>query len=472
MTTLVKALSQVSPYTPVDTAKLKIDLEKRVMKSIKISGSYSQLLSAEQIYRAMSSEQFERSYNDAIVELIQQVFPQCQDRASFNDLFNPGNTSIQLTKGWGSISDPTDMIEALDNLIINIKKLMHVAFPTIKELENYITLQKATGENFFIQLGQAFKTMPNLFGSNSGHNVQQFVTACETLAKSYPGLVNSNGINKDSLANLVGNMPSIIGSAIWENIAAIARQKVLDKTFREIIQPIEEEFKRSGGKTKITSRYQQTGSETTAQGKSIVGDSYVSLSLMNNDKIALEVTVSDSTKFSQSKGGYYISPTTNIATHDLKYWLGKIRRRTYWTKRMGVYLDEPKDQTGRAKWRSQDTEAWNNTREAIYLKSLYDTVATRAGGQSATTFSLNGEIATVAKFIARYAAAMRTGVGGFIKGINSLGNGYINYVDEQLEDSSGNIDSDEPTLKARYNNYINTLLATKVEISMNIVKGF
>ena len=139
---------------------------------------------------------------------------------------------------------------------------------------------------------------------------------------------------------------------------------------------------------------------------------------------------------------------------------------------MGAYLDEPKDQTDRAKWRSQDTEAWNNTREAIYLKSLYDTVATRAGGRSATTFSLNGEIATVAKFIARYAAAMRTGVGGFIKSINNLGSGYTNYVDEQLYDSGGNIDSDEPVLRARYNNYINTLLATKVEISMNIVKGF
>ena len=99
MTTLVKALSQVSPYTPVDTTKLKIDLEKRVMQSIKIGGSYSQLLTAEQIYRAMSSERFEQSYNDAIIELIQEVFPQCQDRASFNNLFNPGDSSIQLTKG-------------------------------------------------------------------------------------------------------------------------------------------------------------------------------------------------------------------------------------------------------------------------------------------------------------------------------------------------------------------------------------
>lgn len=99
-------------------------------------------------------------------------------------------------------------------------------------------------------------------------------------------------------------------------------------------------------------------------------------------------------------------------------------------------------------------------------------MATRAGGQSATTFSLNGEIATVANFIAKYAAATRSGVGGFIKSINLLSDKYDNYVDEQLKVSGGNIDSDEPSLKTRYNNYINSILATKVEISMNIVKGF
>lgn len=106
------------------------------------------------------------------------------------------------------------MLQSLDELIINIKKLMHIAFPTIKQLDNYTALQNATGENFFIQLSQAFKTMPNLFGSDSGHNVKQFITACDSLAQSYPGLVNPKGINQESLKVLVGNMPSIIGSAI------------------------------------------------------------------------------------------------------------------------------------------------------------------------------------------------------------------------------------------------------------------
>lgn len=135
---------------------------------------------------------------------------------------------------------------------------------------------------------------------------------------------------------------------------------------------------------------------------------------------------------------------------------------------------EPRDGTVRASWRAADAEAWNNTREAIYLKSAYDTLAVRASkggtGQAATTFSLNSQIVTIAKFIAKYAEVAKGS--GYVKNINSLAGGYENYVTDQLADSSGGGDTDEAKLKARYQSYINTILNTQIRISMNIFRGF
>ena len=471
MTTFAKwkMLNQVNSYTPIDTAKLKTQLDQKVINSIKIKDPHS-LFNMEMFYKGLSSSKFEQSYTDAIIKMIQKEFPSCQDKVSFNNLFDPGETSIQLTKGWGTIKDPTEMLTALNKLIENIKKLLHVAFPTLTQLENYKQLQQSTGEEFFRELANSFKTMPALYANNAGHNVTQFSAACESLANAYPGLINEKGINKDSLSNLVGNMPSIVGSAIWENIAAIAREKVLKELFDQVIEPIKESYKQSGGTVISKTEYKQTGTETI-NGQSIVGDSLVTMSLIDsNDNVILEVIVTDSTKFSQSKSGYFIKPIEKMVIHDLRYWLGKIRKRTYWTKRMGAYLISPIE--GRAKWRNIDIEAWNNTREAIYLKSLYDTIAVRIGGQSATTFSLNGNIATVANFIATYTSNVKTGQGGFIQNIKNLGEGYDNYVENQLKNSSGSSQSDESELRARYNQYINTILNTKIEISANIVKGF
>lgn len=213
MATLVKALSQVNAYTPVDTQKIKTKVEQDVIKSIKVTGESKNLFKVQDLYKEMSSTKFEEDYNKAIIELIQQEFPQCQSKEDFSKLFDPGESSIQLTKGWNKVS-AADLPTSLDNLIVNIKKLLKVAFPTLSQLENYTKLQQATGEEFFSQLGKAFETMPNLFGDQSGHNVKQFITLCNSLEKAYPGLIQKSGVDREAFDKLIGNLPSLIGSAL------------------------------------------------------------------------------------------------------------------------------------------------------------------------------------------------------------------------------------------------------------------
>lgn len=213
MTNLVKALSQVNAYTPVNTQKLKTKIEQDVIKSIKVTGEGKNLFKVQDLYKEMSSTKFEEDYNKAIIKLIQQEFPQCQSKEDFSKLFDPGESSIQLTKGWSGVS-AADMPAALDNLIVNIKKLLKIAFPTLDQLENYTKLQQATGEEFFNQLGKAFETMPNLFGDQSGHNVKQFITLCNSLEEAYPGLIQESGVDEKAFEKLIGNLPSLIGSAL------------------------------------------------------------------------------------------------------------------------------------------------------------------------------------------------------------------------------------------------------------------
>jgi hypothetical protein len=81
-----------------------------------------------------------------------------------------------------------------------------------------------------------------------------------------------------------------------------ARAQAYEKGFdKRIFDDVVKEFKNSGGKITIEAKPKQTGAEKTSMGQSIVSDSIVDIYVKADNNIVLNITVGDSSKYSQHR---------------------------------------------------------------------------------------------------------------------------------------------------------------------------
>ena len=455
-------------YPTINLNEYKNKVLTMVENSIQIQGDWSSLIEASQVYKALDSEQFYKEYSDALTALLEEEFNiQAAGNIQIDDIFNPQKS--RLTGGWKGLAGASKktILEELDKSIIEIKKLMKVAFQNDKELESFlkvINTKDGHRDEFFNNLLKFFQDTNR--DSIQTQPIQEFVGACKSISVAYKDFIKPNSNKKNFLNSLSGNLKTIIGSGIWERILMIARAQAYEKGFdKRIFDDALKTFQNSGGKITVKAEPRQTGAEKTSDGKSIVSDSLVDIYIQSDNDIVLTITVGDSSKYSQYHW-YAINETVEQkqTAQSMGTFLNQLGVRNYWVEREGVFLN---NDNSPATWDTDDIKNWNNTRAGIALLGMYDILAVRAGGNPAFSFSLNKKTVTVYNFIKNYAdtIASKETVGS-IAGIPDFAPQWLKYVNAIYHMS----ESDKRQVVR--NTYLQNFMETKVHISINAFKGF
>lgn len=455
-------------YPTIDLKIYEDKLLTTVENSIKIEGDWSSFVDASQIYKALDSESFYKEYSDSLATMLEEEFnTQAIGNIEIDDIFNP--QKVRLTGGWKGLAGASKatILDELDNTIIEIKKLMKVAFKDDKELASFqrvINTKNGHRDVFFNNLLKFFQdTGRNSFQTQP---VQEFIGACKSISTAYKDFIKSGSNKKNFLDTISGNLKTIVGSGIWERILMIARAQAYEKGFdKRIFDDIIQAFNNSGGKVTVKAKPRQTGAEKTSDGQSIVSDSLVDIYIKSGDNIVLTITVGDSSKYSQYHW-YAINETTaqRQVSKSMGSFLNQLGVRQYWVEREGIFLD---GNNLPAEWDNNDIKNWNNTRAGIALLGMYDILAVRAGGDPAFSFSLNKQTVTTYNFIKNYANVIATKEKvGSIAGIPDFAPQWLKYVNAIYHMS----DND----KRQYlrNTYLQNFMEAKVHISINAFKGF
>ena len=454
------------PVINLDTYKNKI--LTAVENSIQIQGDWDSLVEVSQIYKALDSEQFYKEYSNALTTLLEEEFnAQAIGSIEIDDIFNPQR--VRLTGGWKGLvgASKETILEELNKTIIEIKKLMKIAFQSDKELESFqkvINTKNGHRDEFFNNLLKFFQDTNR--DSIQTQPVQEFIGACKSISEAYKDFIKPNSDKKKFLDSLSGNLKTVIGSGIWERILMIARAQAYEKGFdKQIFDDVLKSFQSSGGKITIKAKPRQTGAEKTNDGKSIVSDSLVDIYIQSDDNIVLTITVGDSSKYSQHHW-YAINETVEQkqVSQSIGTFLNQLNVKDYWVEREGIFLN---DDNSPATWDIDDIKNWNNTRAGIALLGMYDILAVRAGGNPVFSFSLNKKTATVYNFIKNYAdtIASKETVSS-IAGIPDFAPQWLKYVNAVYH---MNENSEKQITR---NTYLQNFMETKVHISINAFKGF
>lgn len=458
-------------YNTIDLSKYELRLLNIVQNSIEFKGDWSSFTDAAKIYEVLDSDIFYEEYAKALTDIFNKEFKdEAAGASNIDDIFDA--KKIALSGGWSKLNNSSmkAILNQLDKSIIEIKKLMKMAFPSYKDAKEFQKVINSKGRADFLKNLETFFSVTKLDTVNQDI-VQEFAGAAKSLNNAYKDFIKNGASGKKKfLDNIGGNFKTIAGSAIWERIPMIARAQAYEKVFDErIFGDSEKAFIKSGGKLKAVARPTQTGSEKTSDRKSIVSDSIVNIDIYSGDNIVLTITVGDSSKFSQYNW-YSINETESQKkiSKSLGTWLNQLGVRQYWVEREGVFLGQGNDNTAPpAEWRSQDVSNWNNTRAGIALLGMYDILAVRAGGNPAFSFSLNKKTVTTYRFIETYAREIaKKQTTGKIAGIPEFATQWKSYVKDVYS-----MTNDDSRQTAR-NTALRTLMETKVHISLNAFKGF
>lgn len=458
MTTLIKWYQQLPSYTPVNISLIENMIDKMVENSIEKSGIRQDLIELDEVTRILGSPEFLKIYNDILTNMLKDI---PGDYFAGQDFFDPyGNPTIPTTH-----IDKNHLAEDLDSAISSLRGLIQAAFSEDHSGIKYIANIKNPQ-----QFLEAFANiMPQIGGGAYLDGLQNHV---KNMSQRYGKLIAGD---YSVLEAFNTNLQNVTGQIIWENISLKARAKALEIYFNTIQSETIKAFLNSGGK--IIAKGVQRGRSLSKTGKQEVADSLVVVSFREEgDKEVLALTMADSTKLSQTAMGkqkFWIRSTASqTKTYTVGYLLNQIGKQIYWEKRLQPYL-------GGAEERPSDTRNWDNSRLAFYLLALYDVLAVRAttSGLYASTLTINNKIQTINSIlhnVSEYYQYRSTGKSrGSIRhsknNIFNMGGNYNNYIKKQQKISNGWTDQDEDMLQSNYQQYINSVLATKIAIGTNVL---
>ena len=457
-------------YPTIDLKVYEDKLLTMVENSIQMEWKedWSSLVNASQIYKALDSEQFYKEYSDALADLLQEEFnAQSVGSMEIDDIFDA--QKVHLTGGWKGLegASKATILDELDKTIVEIKKLMKVAFKDGKELESFqrvVNTPVGHRTAFFTNLLKFFQDSKT--ESIQIQPIQEFIGACKSISSAYKEFIQPGSNKKYFLDTLSGNLKTIVGAGLWERIVMIARAQAYEKGFdKRVFDDALKAFKDSGAKIIVKTIPKQTGGEKNTSGQSIVSDSIVDIQIMADNKLILTVTVGDSSKYSQHHW-YAINETEQQKqiTQSMSTFLNQLNVKRYWEEREGIFLNSDNSP---ATWEADDIKNWNNTRAGIALLGMYDILAVRVGGNPAFSFSLNKKTITVFNFIRNYAhnIAAKESVSS-IAGIPDFAPQWLKYVNEIYHMSEDN------ERQKLYNTYLNNFMEAKVHISINAFRGF
>lgn len=457
-------MQNLQSYVPINITALEASIDALVANSFKVSGIQQDLIEINDVMQGIGSDQFLKIYADVLADMFKDI---PSDYFAGEDFFNPAVApNLRITSLRAG-----HLREDFDSAVSFIRSMVKAIGPNNKEIQELLALKTNTG--FIKRLGKIDPAgMPESFGPLQEH-IRGFYNR-------YQQLKGQKNIDPNDLKGLNTNLQNVTGQIFWEAISLEARKKALEILFNQIHPGIKQAFFDSGGR--VIAEGHQTGTQTNQGGKQEVSDSLITLSLINKEgSVVATITMGDSTKLSGSAASnkkFFIEPTkTQADIFDVKYLLGLVDKIDYWENRLKVYLDNSQKT-------SADEENWNNTRLGFYLKAMYDVLAVRAtqlGGQYAQTLTVNNKVMlinNVIRGISNYYQTQskgRSGIRSAQNDIFNMGGGYEHYVVKQQKISRG-VDwshqkyiLDEPQLEANYKDYIKQVMATKINISSNVL---
>ena len=458
MTTLIKWYQDLPSYTPINISTLEQMIDKMVENSIQKTGIRQDLVDLSQVVQGIGSSEFLKIYNDVLTDMLKEIPSEYFAGQNFFDPYgNPNVAVTTISKG--------NLNEDLDNAISAIRGLIKIAFPNGHTALDYIVNIKEP-QHF---LNSFANIMKDIGGGAYLDSLQEQVRG---MAQKYGAVKTGDDAARKAFNT---NLQNVTGQILWENISLKAREKTLKIYFNTIAPGIDKSFITSGGRIKVTGS--QAGRKLSSAGKQEVADSIVTLSFRDEgDKEVLAVTMADSTKLSQTamkKNNFYIGSTkTQSETYTVQYLLNSVGKQTYWEKRLQPYL-------GGAYEKADDKTNWDNTRQAFYLLALYDVLAVRAttSGTFAQTLTVNNKIQTINNIIRNTSDYYQYRSSGSKKSIRGAKNDIFNmgklkhtsYIKKQQKISHGNNENDENQLILNYEDYIASVLATKINIGTNVL---